>query len=69
MKEGRGRLEGITPEAAKGQTQGWQPLLPNLGRVNAAARYSGQTRFTALLHHVEGGVHGQAEDPGQAHDP
>ena len=53
MKEGRGRLEGITPEAAKGQTLGWQPLLPNLGRVNAAARYSGQTRFTALLHHVD----------------
>ncbi len=53
MKKGRGRLEGITPEAAKGQTLGWQPLLPNLGRVNAAARYSGQTRFTALLHHVD----------------
>ena len=53
MKEGRGRLEGITPEVAKGQTLGWQPLLPNLGRVNAAARCSGQTRFTALLHHVD----------------
>ena len=53
MKEGRGRLEGITQETAKGQTRGWQALLPNLERVNAAARRSGQTRFTALLHHVD----------------
>ncbi len=51
--EKRGRLGGITPEAAKGQTQGWQPLLPHLRRVNAAARRSGQTRFTAVLHHVD----------------
>ena len=51
--ERRGQLGGITPEAAKGQTQRWQPLLPHLLRVNAAARRSGQTRFTALLHHVD----------------
>ena len=51
--EKRGRQEGITTEQAKGQTQRWQPLLPNLRRVNEAARNSGQTRFTALLHHVD----------------
>ena len=28
-------------------------LQPNLPRVNDAARRSGQTRFTALLHHVD----------------
>jgi RNA-directed DNA polymerase len=53
VTEGRRRLEGITRETAKGQTQGWRPLLPNLQRVNMAARNSGQTRFTALLHHVD----------------
>ena len=51
--EKRGGLRGITREEAKGQTQRWQPLLPHLLRVNAAARRSGQTRFTALLHHVD----------------
>src|SRR4051812_44751857 len=49
----RGRQEGITTEQAKGRTQRWQALLPNLRRVNEAARRSGQTRFTALLHHVD----------------
>ena len=53
MTERRGQLEGSPPQAAKGQTQRWQPLLPHLQRVNAAARRSGQTRFTALLHHVD----------------
>jgi RNA-directed DNA polymerase len=28
-------------------------LLANLRRLNDAARRSGQTRFTALLHHVD----------------
>jgi retron-type reverse transcriptase len=28
-------------------------LLPNLARVNAAAQQAAQTRFTALLHHVD----------------
>jgi RNA-directed DNA polymerase len=51
--EKRGRQDGITTEQAKGRTQRWQPLLPNLQRVNEAARSSGQTRFTALLHHVD----------------
>ncbi len=51
--EKRARLEGITQETAKRQTQRWQPLLPNLLRMNRAARSSGQTRFTALLHHVD----------------
>ena len=51
--EKRGRQDGITMEQAKGRTQRWQPLLPNLQRVNEAARTSGQTRFTALLHHVD----------------
>ena len=53
MVEGRGRPVGITLEAAKGQTQRWQPLLPHLQRVNAAAMATGRTRFTALLHHVD----------------
>ena len=51
--ERRERQEGITTEQAKGRTLRWQPLLPNLRRVNDAARRSGQTRFTALLHHVD----------------
>ena len=53
MVEGRGRPAGNTLESAKGQTQRWQPLLPNLQRVNAAALATGRTRFTALLHHVD----------------
>ena len=53
MVEGRGRPAGITLEAVKSQTQRWQPLLPNLQRVNAAALASGRTQFTALLHHVD----------------
>ena len=51
--EKRERQEGITTGQAKGQTRRWQPLQPNLARVNEAARRSGQTRFTALLHHVD----------------
>ena len=51
--ERRERQEGITTEQAKSRTLRWQPLLPNLRRVNDAARCSGQTRFTALLHHVD----------------
>jgi len=53
MVEGRGRPAGNTLESAKSQTQRWQPLLPNLQRVNAAASATGRTRFTALLHHVD----------------
>src|SRR3954465_6220291 len=51
VMEKRGRQDGITTEQAKGRTQRWQPLLPNLQRVNEAARNSGQPRFPALLHH------------------
>ena len=51
--EKRERQEGITTGQAKGQTRRWQPLQPNLARVNEAARRSGQTRFTALLHQVD----------------
>src|ERR1700732_983238 len=51
-RKGSGR-KGSRPGQAKGQTQRWQPLQPNLERVNEAARRSGQTRFTALLHHVD----------------
>jgi RNA-directed DNA polymerase len=51
--EKRGQLERTPQEAAKGQTLRWQPLQRHLLRVNAAARRSGQTRFTALLHHVD----------------
>ena len=36
--EKRERQEGITTGQAKGQTQRWQPLQPNLARVNEAAR-------------------------------
>src|SRR5271155_3111392 len=53
VMERRERQEGITTEQAKGQTQRWQPLLRNLRRGNEAARRPGQTRFTALLHHVD----------------
>lgn len=53
VMEKRGQLEGTQQEAAKGQTQRWQPLQPHLLRVNAVARRNGQTRFTALLHHVD----------------
>ena len=37
VMEKRGRQEGITTEQAKGRTQRWHPLLPNLRRVNEAA--------------------------------
>ena len=53
VMEKRERQEGITTGQAKGRTQRWQPLQPNLARVNEAARRSGQTQFTALLHHVD----------------
>jgi hypothetical protein len=36
VMEKRERQEGITPRQAKGQTQRWQPLQPNLERVNEA---------------------------------
>jgi group II intron reverse transcriptase/maturase len=60
VTEKRGQLEGNPQQAAKSQTQRWQPLLPHLVRVNAAASRSGQTRFTALLHHVDVAALGRA---------
>jgi RNA-directed DNA polymerase len=51
--EGRGRPEGNPHEGAKVRTQSRVPLPPHLARVNAAARRAVQTRFTALLHHVD----------------
>ena len=37
VMEKRERQEGITSGQAKGQTQRWQPLQPNLERVNEGA--------------------------------
>ena len=42
--EKRERQEGITTGQAKGQTQRWQSLLPNLRRVNEAAIAPPQVR-------------------------
>src|ERR1700751_4198707 len=38
---------------ARVRTQSRTALPPNLARVNAAAQQAAQTRFTALLHHVD----------------
>jgi RNA-directed DNA polymerase len=51
--EGRGRPEGSPREEARVRTQSRVALPSNLARVNAAARRAAQTRFTALLHHVD----------------
>jgi RNA-directed DNA polymerase len=51
--EGRGQPERIPPEEVRVRTQSRVALPPNLARVNAAARQAAQTRFTALLHHVD----------------
>jgi hypothetical protein len=51
--EGRDRPEGIPHEKARVRTQSRVALPPHLARVNAAARRAAQTRFTALLHHVD----------------
>jgi RNA-directed DNA polymerase len=51
--EGRGRPEEIPRREAGVRTQSRVALPPNLARVNAAARRAAQTRFTALLHHVD----------------
>src|SRR3954469_15306844 len=47
VMEKRERQDGITTEQAKGRTLRWQPLLPNLRRVNEAARRFGQTSRAA----------------------
>ena len=51
--EGRDRPERISQEEARVRTQSRVVLMPNLERVNAAARQVARTRFTALLHHVD----------------
>ncbi|WP_158044788.1 group II intron reverse transcriptase/maturase [Skermanella pratensis] len=51
--EGRSQPEGSPREEAGVRTQSRVALPPNLARVNAAARRAVQTRFTALLHHVD----------------
>jgi RNA-directed DNA polymerase len=51
--EGRPQPLRTSDEERRVQTQSWKPLLSNLVRVNDAAQRSRQTRFTALLHHVD----------------
>jgi group II intron reverse transcriptase/maturase len=51
--EGRSRPEKGPDEAAWGRTQSRGTLPAGLARINAAARRSRRTRFTALLHHVD----------------
>src|SRR5258708_13920536 len=51
--EGRPRLMGNSGEQARDRTQSRVILSANLTRVNDAAKGSRQTRFTALLHHVD----------------
>lgn len=51
--EGRGQPEGSPRKEARVRTQSRVTLSPNLARVNAAARQAAQTRFTAMLHHVD----------------
>jgi hypothetical protein len=51
--EGRPQPPRTSDEERRVQTQSWKPLLANLVRVNDAAQRSRQTRFTALLHHVD----------------
>jgi hypothetical protein len=51
--EGRPRLMGNSGEQARDRTQGRVVLSANLTRVNEATKWSRQTRFTALLHHVD----------------
>src|ERR1700745_100669 len=51
--EGRPRLVGTSGEEAEDRTRSRSTLPANLARVNDAAKRSRQTRFTALLHHVD----------------
>ncbi len=51
--EGRGQPGRNPGEEARVRTQSRVALPSNLARVNAAARTAVQTRFTALLHHVD----------------
>ena len=51
--EGRGQPEGSLREGGRVRTQSRAALPPHLARVNVAARKAVQTRFTALLHHID----------------
>ncbi len=51
--EGRGQPGRSLREGERVRTQSRSALPSNLARVNAAARKAVQTRFTALLHHVD----------------
>jgi RNA-directed DNA polymerase len=51
--EGRGQPGRNPGEGTRVRTQSRVSLPSNLARVNAAARTAVQTRFTALLHHVD----------------
>ncbi len=51
--EGRGQPGRIPGEREKGRTRSRVTLPSGLARVNATAREAVQTRFTALLHHVD----------------
>jgi hypothetical protein len=51
--EGRGQPGRNPREGGRVRTQSRAALPSNLARVNAAARAAVQTRFTALLHHVD----------------
>lgn len=60
--EGRGEPAGHPGESDQGWTQSRAPLQSRLARVNAAARSAAQTRFTALLHHIDQEALGRAFD-------
>src|SRR5271156_3056598 len=51
--EGRDQPGRNPSEKGRDRTQSRVALPSNLARVNAAARAAVQTRFTALLHHVD----------------
>lgn len=61
-EEGRDGPEGHSGETSQGRTQSRVTLQPRLARVNAAARSAAQTRFTALLHHIDEEALGRAFD-------
>jgi len=54
--EGRDQPEGNPREGRRVRTQSRVAWPANLARVNAAARRAVQTRFTALLHHLDTGA-------------
>src|SRR3954447_19793442 len=63
VMEKRGRQEGITTEQAKGRTQRWQPLLPNLrlDRLTADGGEGQAVRRTRPLDQHPAGLQGGLE--------